>query len=309
MRFLETTRRAQLPWVLAIHRSEDLPRAASHVLVLEQGKVCFRGKRSDALLTEFLRGTRAEIARDRTVGRGRARSREIRAGKPLIRVRGDIYVEHQQVLRKVDWTLGAGEHWAVLGRNGSGKSTLLRLLHGDLSPALGGVVERSGFPPGTPIEDFKRTVGLLSPELQSDHAREDLSVEEIVMSGRHASIGLNEAPSAADRRAARRTLGFFGLGDFATRRPRELSYGQMRRVLLARAMVNDPALLLLDEPCTGLDTATRAVVLAHLERLARDGVRIVMATHHAADLIPSINRICQLRGGTVTVSTRRTRQP
>jgi ABC-type molybdenum transport system ATPase subunit/photorepair protein PhrA len=82
-------------------------------------------------------------------------------------------------------------------------------------------------------------------------------------------------------------------------KPREISYGQMRRALLARAMVNSPRLLLLDEPCTGLDAATRATVLEHLEQLARGGVQLVMATHHESDLVPSINRVLRLEQGRV----------
>jgi molybdate transport system ATP-binding protein len=215
-----------------------------------------------------------------------------------------VYVDHRAVLRSLDWEIRPGEHWAVVGPNGSGKSTLLRLLHGDLAPALGGVIERAGFPRGTPLEDFRRTVGVLSPQLQSDHAREDLTVEEIVMSGRHASIGLNSAASSADRRAARRVLTAFDLTGLAARKPRQLSYGQLRRVLLARALVNRPKLLLLDEPCTGLDAASRAVVLARLEELARSGVQVVMATHHASDLIPSVNRILRLRNGRASLEIR-----
>jgi molybdate transport system ATP-binding protein len=94
----------------------------------------------------------------------------------------------------------------------------------------------------------------------------------------------------------------FELERFAARSPRELSYGQLRRVLLARAMVNSPRLLLLDEPCAGLDAATRAEVLAHVERLTRSGVQVVMATHHESDLVPSINRVLHLKNGRVVAA-------
>lgn len=311
MRFLVRSRRARLPWVLAIHREEDLPSSATHVLVLERGRIRYRGPRRRAPLREFFDPSRREGPLPALRPRARTRqsaTRRRRAG-PLIEIlHADVHVEHHRVLTDLRWTLRAGEHWAILGRNGSGKSSLVKLLYGDLSPAHGGTVERAGFPAGTPIEEFKKTVGLLSSELQSDHARDDLTVEDIVISGRHASIGLNERPRPADVLAARRWLDHLGLRALAPRRPRELSYGQMRRVLLARAMVNDPRWLFLDEPCTGLDVATRAVVLAHLEHLARDGVQIVMATHHASDLIPAINRILELRRGTATVRARSARR-
>jgi molybdate transport system ATP-binding protein len=290
--------------VLAIHRAEHVPRSVTHVLVLERGRVRYRGPRSERAFRGFF-----EAARSKPLLRAGTRSRSSRRqGAVVISIRAtDVYVDEKRVLEGLDWTLRAGEHWAIVGRNGSGKSTLVRLLYGDLSPAFGGSLERAGFPRGTPIEDFKKTVGLLSPQLQTEHAGADLTVEEVVMSGRHASIGLNEPPARGDRRAAHRWLAALDLEPLARRRARELSYGQMRRVLLARAMVNEPRLLLLDEPCTGLDASTRAVLLEHLERLARQGVQIVMATHHEADLIPSIRHVLRLRAGAASAEERRHR--
>lgn len=300
MRFLEASRRTRLPWVLAAHRREDLPRCVTHVLVLEDGRVRYAGRRQQEVLDRAFDGASKPMRRARPGLRARASRLRPPVGTVQIDIRNaDVYVDHHPVLHGISWTIRTSEHWAVLGRNGSGKSTLLRLVYGDLSPAAGGTIERAGFPRGSHIEDFKRTVGFLSPELQAEHARDDLTVVDIVISGRHASIGLNDPATAADRRAVRRWLEFFGLTEWAERRPRELSYGQMRRVLLARAMANSPRMLLLDEPCTGLDTSTRAVVLAHLEHLARDGVQLVMATHHADDIVPAVNRVLSLGAGRV----------
>jgi molybdate transport system ATP-binding protein len=94
-------------------------------------------------------------------------------------------------------------------------------------------------------------------------------------------------------------LRFFGLARLARRRPREISYGQMRRVLLARAMINAPRLLLLDEPCTGLDADSRRRLRAHLQKLAKSGVQLVMATHHHSDLVPAINRVLWMKEGRI----------
>src|SRR2546430_3557789 len=124
------------------------------------------------------------------------------------------------------------------------------------SVAAGGRIERAGIEPGVPLEIFKRRVGLVAPHLQADHPQH-LSVSEVVQSGRHASIGLNDPPSAADRAAARRSLAFFGLTGLAARTLRELSYGQLRRVLFARAWAPRPSLLLLDEAFSGVDGHTR----------------------------------------------------
>jgi len=300
MRVLNVSRRSRLPWVLAAHRREDVPVSVTHLIVLDRGRVTFAGKRTAVAWDRaFSQGARFKSPGTAQPARGRQGGRIGAAAERIVLRDVDVFVDHHPVLRGISWTIRAGENWAVLGRNGAGKSTLLKLLYGDLPPAFGGMIERAGFPRGTHIEEFKRTVGYLSPELQSEHAREDLTVSDIVISGRYGSIGLNDRPSGADRRAVRRWLEFFGLDDWRERRPRELSYGQMRRVLLARAMAGSPRLLLLDEPCTGLDPATRAVVLAHLEHLARDGVQLVMATHHADDVVPSINRVLHLEEGSI----------
>jgi ABC-type molybdenum transport system ATPase subunit/photorepair protein PhrA len=195
----------------------------------------------------------------------------------------DLFVEYRPVLKAVDWQLRRGEHWAVFGANGAGKSSFLKLLYGDLFPALGGKIVRVGHPQGTPIADWKRQVGLVSPELQSTYAI-DVTLLELVASGRYSSIGLAEAPSAVDLRIARRWLKFFKLLTMAKRRPRELSYGQLRRALIARAMAAEPRILLLDEPLTGLDPRQRAMTKRLLQQLMRRQVSIVAAVHHPEDL-------------------------
>jgi molybdate transport system ATP-binding protein len=300
MRFLQSSR-ATMPWVLAAHRAQDLPDSLTHLLILDQGRVRYAGRYVRAKITRMFGAPRAR-------NRGGMRVTP-RAGKrprrdaPLIEIRdADVYVDGHRVLEQISWEIRPGEQWAVFGRNGAGKSSLIKLVYGDLAPAAGGSLERRGFPKGTHIEDFKKTVGFLSPELQSDYARDDVTVEDIVISGRHASIGLSEPPSRADRRAAQRWLRAFNLARLATRSPRELSYGQLRRVLLARAMVNSPRLLLLDEPCAGLDAASRDEVLAQVERLTHNGVQVVMATHHESDLMPAINRVLHLKQGRVVAA-------
>jgi molybdate transport system ATP-binding protein len=133
-----------------------------------------------------------------------------------------------------------------------------------------------------PLEGFRKRVGLVAPHLQADYPRES-TVAEVVQSGRHASIGLNEAPSAADRGAARRALASFGLTRLAARPLRELSYGQVRRVLFARAWVRAPRLLLLDEPFAGIDPPTRRRLMQRVEALASRGAAVVVAVQKPGD--------------------------
>jgi molybdate transport system ATP-binding protein len=289
-------------WIVAAHRAADVPRGTRGLIELDAGRLlAMRPLRRE--VASRLRAAAGEGAArgERTRGAehtGRA-ARAVggaRRRPPLVRISGaDLYVDYNPVLRGVSWELRDAEHWAVFGANGAGKSSFLKLLYGDLSPALGGVIERRGFPQGTPIADWKRSVGFVSPELQTDYAV-NVSVRDLVASGPRASIGLAEPATAAEARVAARWLKFFALSGVAGRRPRELSYGQLRRALLARALAAGPRLLLLDEPLTGLDPAQRAFMKRLLERLMRR-VTLVIAVHHAEDLPRGVTHALHLEAG------------
>lgn len=298
-------RRGGHDWILTSHRPQELPKSITHVARIEAGSIVEMGIKRGVLRREFLGNAKARplpspppFAGEGRVGASSAAGvKTKRTAKPLVRIaNATLYRDYRLVIRDLDWTLDRGEHWAVLGANGSGKSTLLSLIYGDLHPALGGTIERQGVPRGTRIEEWKKRVGWVSPELQADHSLAR-SIEEVVISGRYASIGLNTPPTAADRRAARRWLKFFGIEALIARGPRQVSYGQMRLALIARAMMNDPELLLLDEPCAGLDSDVRAHVLDLLQRLATKGVQLVMAVHDAEDIVPAIGRILRILPG------------
>ena len=270
----------RLPWVLATHRLEDVPRAASRALVLERGRVVYAGARRGAPFARWLGAALpARRGRRRPAAGGEARA----PGRELVRLENArVYLDGSRALSGISLAVRAGECWVVHGRNGSGKTTLLRTLYGDHGVAVGGGIERAGISAGVPLELFKRRVGLVAPHLQADHPRE-LTVSEVVQSGRHASIGLNGAPSGADRAAAARALSLFGLARLARRRLSELSYGQARRVLFARAFVCAPRLLLLDEPFAGIDAPTRRLLLRRVAAQAAAGTAVVVTAHRLAD--------------------------
>jgi molybdate transport system ATP-binding protein len=209
-----------------------------------------------------------------------------------------VHLDEHVALQDVSLTIRAGECWMVHGSNGSGKTTLLRTLYGDHGVAVGGRIERSGIVPGVPLQQFKERVGFIAPHLQADHPQE-LTATEVVQSGRYASIGLNDAPSPAVRAGARRALRAFGLAALAARTLRELSYGQLRRVLFARACVRKPALLLLDEPLSGIDAPTRQDLSARLEALVAEGTTIVMSTHRRSEWLRCATHELELAQGEV----------
>lgn len=278
LRWLEGTARSPLPWVLSTHREEDVPRSATHALVLEQGRVVYQGSVSAAPLARWLGG--GSVASAPVRGRRSGALRGAGQGEVLVRLAdASVYLDYQRVLEDLSLTIRAGECWVVHGRNGCGKTTFLRTLYGDHGVAHGGRIERAGIEPGVPLEVFKRRVGLVAAHLQSSHPQ-GLSVAEVVQSGRYASVGLNEAATAADRAAARRALAFFGLGELAGRTVKELSYGQLRRVMFARAWVSRPRLWLLDEPFAGVDAPTRMGLIQQIHALVGSGAAVVMSTHH-----------------------------
>ncbi|WP_129647539.1 ATP-binding cassette domain-containing protein [Peristeroidobacter agariperforans] len=283
-------------WVITSHRPKELPKNVTHVAHIEHGRIVSAGPvgREQKLTHD----RKEQKTKPRVLGPAKPRRKPSSA--PLFVIRNaDIYRDYRPVIRSLNWTLARGENWAVLGANGSGKSSLLNMIYGDLHPALGGTIEREGVPRGTHIETWKHRLGWVSPELQADHYLAT-SIEEIVISGRYSSVGLNDAPTHADRKAADRWLKFFNIEHLRGRGPRQVSYGQMRMALFARAMMNDPELLLLDEPCTGLDGDVRATMLGFIEQLAEKGTQIVMAVHDPEDIVPAVKHVLRIgRGGRV----------
>jgi molybdate transport system ATP-binding protein len=281
---LQAAARRGQAWVATAHRAGDVPRGTRCMLELAAGRVHAIGRIRPADLARL--AARADESPRRPMRAGpAARARKVAASSAAVLVRlsqVNLYVDYRPVLRDLDWQVRRGEHWAVYGANGAGKTSLLKLLYGDLSPSLGGRIERAGFPRGTPIAEWKRYIGYVSPELQSDYAV-NVSVSDLVASGRYGSIGLVDEATAEDRRVAAYWLKFFGLSPAAKLRPRELSYGQLRRALIARALAADARILLLDEPFTGLDPTQRASMKRLLERLMKR-LTLIIAVHHAEDL-------------------------
>ena len=294
-RWLARSKRG-MPWVLATHRLEDVPRGATHALLLDRGRVAYAGALRRAPLARWL-GAPAAHEPARPPAARRQRRGAQRRGRVLVRlVNAAVFLEQRRVLASISLTVRRGDWWIVHGPNGSGKTTLVRTLYGDQAVAAGGTIERAGIAPGVPLESFRKRVGLVAPHLQADYPRE-LSVATVVQSGRHASIGLQCAPSAADRQAARTALARFGLTRLAARTLAELSYGQARRVLFARAWVNAPPLLLLDEPFAGLDARTRHSLAARLAAHHAAQRAVVLTTHRPEEWAGCATHEVQLRAG------------
>jgi molybdate transport system ATP-binding protein len=275
MHWLAGTGDSDLPWVFATHRAPDVPDSMTHLLELEKGHVRRSGAMRAARARELLRQDSREFLSPqarRKAPRGRRRV--------LVALRdANVHVDDAHILHGINLEVAAGDCWVVHGANGSGKSTLLRTIYGDHGVAAGGSIVRAGIVPGVALEKFKLRTAYVAPHLQTWHAP-NMPVMEVVASGRYASIGLNDPLTLADRRHAERALRRFGMLAMKNRTMAEMSYGQARRVLFARAWAREPQLALLDEPFAGLDRATRADLARRLNAWLAEGGSCVIATHH-----------------------------
>ncbi|HEX6397406.1 MAG TPA: ATP-binding cassette domain-containing protein [Steroidobacteraceae bacterium] len=290
--WLATTARSAMPWVFATHRQGDVPGVMTHLLELERGRVRQSGPMRAARAAELLcQEAPAFLRRSRPLAKRRERR-----GWLVKLSRADVYVEDVHILRGIDMEIGAGECWVVHGANGSGKSTLLRTIYGDHAVASTGSIDRAGVVAGVPLEKFKLGVAYVAPHLQTWHVPK-MQVMEAVASGRYASIGLNEAITPGDRRHAEAALRRFGIFALRHRTLAEMSYGQARRVLFARAWAREPKLALLDEPFAGLDRATRADLAQRLNEWLDTGGSCVIATHHRDEWPAHTTHVLELDHG------------
>lgn len=211
------------------------------------------------------------------------------------------------LLNGVSLILPEGRHTAILGRNGSGKSTLVKLITRQLYPTAGvggdgglGEVRILGRAHWNVFE-LRSLLGVVSPAVQSDFTSDEgLEVFDAVVSGFFAARGVwKHKVTEPMRRASREALERMGAGHLTGRTMATLSTGEARRVLIARALVHQPRALLLDEPCSGLDPATRRQFLEALRDVGRSGVTLVLVTHHIEEILPEIDHLVLLRDGQV----------
>ena len=190
------------------------------------------------------------------------------------------------ILRDLDWTVMNGERWALSGQNGSGKSTLLSLVCADNPQSYACDITLFDRPRGSgeSIWDIKKHIGYVSPEMHRSYKR-NLTAIRIVASGLMDSIGLYAVPNPQDYDKCRWWLDIFGIGDLADKPFLQLSSGEQRLVLLARAFVKDPQLLILDEPLHGLDLWNRRLTKDGIETFCqRKGKTLIMVTHYQEEL-------------------------
>lgn len=202
------------------------------------------------------------------------------------------------VLQNINWEIKKGENWVLYGLNGAGKTALLNMICAYYHPTVGNIeVLGRRFGKAELGGSLRRNIGLVSNRLQQSFYESD-SAFEIVLSGEYASIGLYETPTAEVKNKAIDLLERMGSIQYADRSYRSLSQGERQRVLIARALMLNPELLILDEPATGLDFLAREQLLELIGKLSNDGeLSIIYVTHHVEEILPEFNHIFLLKDG------------
>jgi iron complex transport system ATP-binding protein len=206
------------------------------------------------------------------------------------------------ILHNITWDVFNHEHWTILGLNGSGKTSILNLLTG-YQWASKGEVHVLGQKFGqVNIPELRKSIGWVSSSVDERYAiRGQDTALEVVLSGKHASIGLYEEITKADIERAKHLLSQLKIEMLTDQRFVTLSQGQKRRVIIARALMASPKILILDEPCNGLDLYSREQLLETIQQLAtaKEGPTLLYVTHHIEEVVPAISHALLLNSGAI----------
>ena len=223
---------------------------------------------------------------------------------PALELRDVSYVANSKtILHSINWTVRQGEHWAILGPNGSGKTTLLKLACGYLWPNAGGVVLRKG-EELTFLPELRKSIGWVTAALASEIPAQENALNTVV-SGKFAQIGylggIWGQANKADFAAARRYLKELDCGDLRGQEFGTLSQGEQQKVLIARARMTKPYLIILDEPCAGMDPGAREKFLGSLRKVGgrKQIPALIYVTHHIEEILPLFRHTLVLRDGKV----------
>ena len=236
-----------------------------------------------------------------------SRARRARSSQTVLEV-SNLHIRRSgiRILQDISWHIQQGEHWVMLGANGSGKTSLLSALAGYLTPTAGSITVLGRQYGRADWRTLRKEIGVVSSSIRQMMAEDEPALDTIV-SGKYAMIALWGKARAADRRQALRVLRQIECAHLAERPWAVLSQGERQRILIGRALMARPRLLILDEPCAGLDPAAREHFLQFLQRLGRrrDSPALILVTHHVEEIMPVFSHVLVLKKGAVRAGGRK----
>ena len=298
--------------ILGMERFHEIPSAINKVLEFTDGHVSFCGDRSDYEKILEEKKSAALLSRDSDLAAFKTQlssanqesavlQNEADSNPALIEMRGvNVGWGDNKVLADLNWTLRKNEHWLIRGPNGSGKTTFLELITGDNMQVFSNDIKIFGARRGSgeTIWDIKKKLGIVSYRLHVEYRMVGSSLLSVIVSGFKDSIGLYEKATDVEIAAAKKWL---ELGGFAGRENESfnnLSYGEQRAVLILRAVVKAPQILILDEPCHGLDESFRQKILDLLEIVAQSGTTTLLhVTHDPTEALAAEKHILEFHPG------------
>jgi molybdate transport system ATP-binding protein len=288
--------------LLLIKQIDEIPDNITHILHINNGEVIAKGTRQQVLTNLKQRHS----SPNNTASENQPNSKKIPALPPLLKrdyqipdneplfelQQVNVSYNEQIILNNINWRFDHGQHCAIIGPNGAGKSTLLSMLYGDNHKAYGQDIHLFGKPRGSgeSVWEIKQKFGIVSTNLQLTNINR-MRVAEVVASGLYDSVGLYNQCQGKEKAIALSWLRIMGLEDIAEKSYQQLSFGQQRLAMLARAMVKSPLILILDEPCIGLDQEHRQFILALIDKIAEQGnCQILYVSHTQGEMPHCINQ-------------------
>ena len=287
------------PVVMVLNRFDEIPSFISHIAYMEQGELRYQVEREDAQAYAelyqllHLKTTNLEVP----TADAEAKTPALTPQQPLVKL-SNICVKYTDMvlIDGLNWTIEPNQHWQLSGPNGSGKTAVLSLITGDHPQCYTNDIFVFGYQRGNgeSIWQIKQYIGYVSTALQWEY-RVGTSLRNVIISGFYDSIGLYSKSTDRQKQIADEWLALLGMKNRGDQPFNKLSYGDQRLLLIARAMVKHPPLLILDEPCLGLDDINRQLVLALIEKIcAAKETSVIYVNHHAQDRIAGIDNYLAL---------------
>lgn len=279
--------------LVVVSREEEMPEWVNKVALFSQGKLDSVMEKSNWDHHPVIEQIKAqsESQSEEMMALIRSHRHSSSFDNPIFELKnGKVAYTDKTIFTDVNWRIDKGQHWQVKGPNGCGKSTLLGLIFGDHPQCYSNDIQIFGRQRGSgeTIWDIKKNIGMVSSALHLQY-RVNCNALDVILSGFYDSIGLYQKPTLREQEIAKEWLDILHMSQFATTTFKQLEYGQQRLLLIARAIVKQPTLLILDEPYQGLDYLGRRLVKNTLELIAKENLsQLLYVSHYQEDSLESI---------------------